>query len=192
MNKFIFLSVVSLLGLGLVISTGCQPSESETIRRMAEKTVHEQAQLNLKISEATESLVRADSEARLSMIEAHDQLQLKLQSERELLNQRRNDLDSLKDQIEYDRRRAPIIAESIQSVGGILACLCPLFLAAYVLYSMNKTIESDQERIVNQFLLEELTSDSSVLLSSPVHNRLDESEQHLLATLDSESGEAPF
>lgn len=186
MNKSHLMLIVLLITTGLTALVGCQPSESETVRRLAEKTVHEQAQLNLKISEATESLVRADSEARLSMIEAHDQLQLKLQSEREFLNQRRNDLDSLKDQIEYDRRRAPIIAESIQSVSGILACLCPLFLAAYVLYSMNKTIESDQERIVNQFLMEELTSDS------PVHHRLDESEQHLLATLDSESGEAPF
>lgn len=201
-----FASSAMLVILGcLVIFSGCQPpSESETVRRLAEKIVHEQAQQNLKVSEATESLVRADSEARLTMseahsdmIEAHNQMQLKLQAERGLLDQRRNDLDSLKDKIEYERRSAPVIAESVQLVGGILACLCPLLLAGFVLHSMNKTIDSDQEKIVNQFLIQELTRKTPLLLPSlPESNAQGiEDQRQLMTSIESESDsdeEPPF
>ena len=127
------------------------------------------------------------------MIQAHEHIQLKLQAERASLDQRRQDLDSLKDQVEGERLRTPVIAESIQSVGGMFACLCPLLLAAYILYSMNLTIETDQERIVNQFLIQELTSDSPTLLPAVAPSSLleDQQQQHLLATLDPESDEEP-
>ena len=215
MNKHFF-TLMLLVGLSFFI--GCQPSESEAVRRLAttvasvsETAVKEQAQLNQKVSEATDTLVRAGSEGRIAMIKAHDQLQIKLQSqraamiethdqlqhklesERASLDDRRKNLDLLKGQIEQDRRRAPIIAESIQSVGGIIACLCPLFLAAYVLYSMNKTIEGDQEKIVNQFLMNELTSDSPVLLPAvSASSRLeDQHHQHFLATSDPQLDDEP-
>ena len=220
MNNTISVCQLWLLLLCLAIFTGCQPSESETVRRLAENTVHEQAKQNLRIADATESLVKADSEARSAMIEAHGQLQStlqtervaiieahgqlqsKLQTERVMLDQRRSDLDSLKNQIEddrrqdeHDRRRAHIVAESIKSVGGILACLCPLLLAAYVLFSMNKTIEADQEKIVNQFLIQELTSASPTLLPLISSTRQIEDQRELMAVLESEvdsDDEPPF
>ena len=58
---------------------------------------------------------------------------------------------------------------------------------------MNLTIEADQERIVNQFLIEELTTDSPVLLPAAAASNFleDQQQQHLLATLDPESDEEP-
>jgi hypothetical protein len=125
------------------------------------------------------------------MIEAHDQLQIQIQAERGTLDHRREGLDSLKAEIELDRRRAPVIAESIQMIGGLIACLCPLLLAAYVLYSMNQTIESDQEQIVNQILIRELTTDSPVLLPGPILNSQIDDHQHLLAVGESSTEEEP-
>ena len=56
---------------------------------------------------------------------------------------------------------------------------------------MNKTIESDQIQIVNQFLVQELISDSPILLASQSEpNRL-EDHQQLMASLNSEIDEEP-
>ena len=200
MNSYLILIVI-VLASGFASLAGCVPKDdSEAVQQLAttvasvsEKAVEEQSRLNLRVADATDSLVKADSEARTAMIQAHEHIQLKLQAERASLDQRRQDLDSLKDRVEGERLRTPVIAESIQSVGGVFACLCPLLLAAYILYSMNLIIESDQERIVNQFLIEELTSDSPVLLPAAAPSNLLEDQQqlHLLATLNPESDEEP-
>lgn len=200
MNSYLIL-IVTVLASGFASLAGCVPEDdSEAVQQLAttvasvsEKAVEEQSRLNLRVADATDSLVKADSEARTAMIQAHEHIQLKLQAERASLDQRRQDLDSLKDQVEGERLRTPVIAESIQSVGGMFACLCPLLLAAYILYSMNLTIETDQERIVNQFLIQELTSDSPTLLPAVAPSSLleDQQQQHLLATLDPESDEEP-
>jgi cell division protein FtsB len=191
-NNRRFFCVLSLMSW-VVVFAGCGGGDNgaEAIRRMAEQSVREQSAQNRRIADATKSLVEADSKARSSMIEAHDQLQYQIQAERGALDQRRNGLESLREEIELDRRRAPIIAESIQMVGGLLACLCPLLLAAYVLYSMNQTIESDQEQIVNQILIRELTTDSPVLLPGPILNSQIDDHQHLLAVGESSTEEEP-
>ncbi len=188
------------LGLSLVLCSvmlaGCGSGENgaEAVRRMAEQSVREQSAQNRRIADATKSLVEADSKARSEMIAAHDQLQHQIQSERRTLDQRRGDLDSLKESIELDRRRAPIIADSIRIVGCLMGCFCPLLLAAYVLYSMNQTIESDQERIVNEILIQEMVSHSPVLLPGPTDSaRLAEEHHLLMANGESETAdEVPF
>ena len=73
----------------------------------------------------------------------------------------------MRQEIELDRRRAPVIAEAIHIVGGILVCLCPLALAAYVMYSVNRISASDEEQIVNEILIGELTSEMPRLLPAP-------------------------
>lgn len=191
-NRRALFLLSSILWVVSLIGCGNGDKGADAIRRMAEQSVREQSAQNRRIADATKSLVEADSKARSSMIEAHDQLQHQIQAERGSLDRRRSDLDSLKEKIELDRRRAPVIAQAIQMVGGMLVCLCPLLLAAYVLYSMNQTIESDQEQIVNQILIQELTSDSPVLLPGPANSlRLEEDHHFTMANGEPELDEEP-
>ena len=74
----------------------------------------------------------------------------------------------MRTEIELDRRRAPIIADAIFAVGGILGCLAPLLLAAYILYCVNRASDADQEQIVNQVLIDELTRKNPLLLPAPI------------------------
>ena len=60
-------------------------------------------------------------------------------------------------QIAGERQRAPIIAAAITQVGLILACLAPLALCAYLLWSLKSTAEQDEA--VTELLVEELTSE---------------------------------
>ena len=111
MNSYLIL-IVTVLASGFASLAGCVPEDdSEAVQQLAttvasvsEKAVEEQSRLNLRVADATDSLVKADSEARTAMIQAHEHIQLKLQFERASLDQRRQDLDSLKDRVEGDRR----------------------------------------------------------------------------------------
>jgi hypothetical protein len=160
-NQFILRSSTSLL-LGTMLSTmsSCAPSESTAIREIATQAMREQADQNQRIADATRNLVSADARAREEVVTTHARLQQQLQDERANLDQQKSQLSQLRESIELDRRRAPVIAESIRVFGGILVCLCPLVLAAYVLYSVNRISTSDEEQIVNEILIGELTSET--------------------------------
>ena len=168
-NKRIFGTTVVILFVACI--GGCMENESTAIREMARQTVREQAAQNQRLADATKELVSAEATARKSMLANHQNLQQQLQQERSQLDSRKSELDELRTEIELDRRRAPIIADAIFAVGGILGCLCPLLLAAYVLYSVNRASDADQEQIVNQVLIDELTRKNPVLLPAPIDPR---------------------
>ena len=74
----------------------------------------------------------------------------------------------MRESIELVRRRAPVITEAIHIVGGILICLCPVLLAAYVLYSVNRIPAAEDDQILNEILIGELTREMPRLLSNPM------------------------
>jgi hypothetical protein len=152
----------------VVCMCGCQEDESAVVQKMASQMVHEQAAQNDRLAAATRELVSADAESREEMLATHQNLQQQLQQERRQLDSRKSQLDEMRTEIERDRRQAPIIAQSIFAVGGILGCLAPLLLAAYILYSVNRVSDADQEQIVNQVLIDELTRKNPLLLPAPI------------------------
>ena len=56
-----------------------------------------------------------------------------------------------------------IIAETIGAIGGIIACLLPLLLACYVLYTTNRN-KNDSE-MLNELLVTEIINDELRFLS---------------------------
>ncbi len=138
---------------------------------MATQTVREQSAQNHRLAQATKQLVSAEAQARKEMLASHQNLQRQLQQERSQLDSRKSQLDAMRTEIELDRRRAPVIADAIFAVGGILGCLAPLLLAAYILYSVNRASDADQEQIVNQVLIDELTRKNPLLLPAPIDSR---------------------
>ncbi len=93
---------------------------------MATQMVREQSAQNHRLAEATKELVSAEAQARKEMLASHQNLQQQLQQERSQLDSRKSQLDAMRTEIELDRRRAPVIANAIFAVGGILGCLRPV------------------------------------------------------------------
>jgi hypothetical protein len=190
-NSYIYQFTVSLLIVTLLNTlSGCGTNESQAVKEIATQAMREQAEQNNRIAGATRDLVSSDARAREELIESHARLQEQLQKERGSLDQQKKELNKMRETIELDRRRAPVIAESIRIVGGILVCLVPLFLAGYVLYSVNRVSAADEEQIVNEILIGELTSDTPRLL--PPVNRLAIANQRSPESGDRDEIEPPF
>ncbi len=184
------LTTALLLTVMLITLSGCRQSESEAVREIATQAMREQAEQNQRIADTARDLVSSDARARQEIIESHARLQDSLQVERANLDQQQSELNSLREDIELDRRRAPIIAEAIHIVGGTLVCLCPLLLAAYVFYSVNRTSANDEYQIVNEILIGELTSESPRLL--PPVNRLEIADQRPTESVARAETDPPF
>ena len=92
------------------------------------------------------------------LVDRDRQSQTAFQNERASLDRQREDLERERRQI----ARAPVIAAAVTQVGLILACLAPLALCAYLLWSLRSTAAEDEA--VTELLMEELTSEHPRLL----------------------------
>ena len=165
---------------------GCSQSD-ERLEHLAHQALQSQAQQNRdmaqqsrEVTEASKRLVEADAKARQETIELQSQLierdaqgraeldQLVRETHTEIrtderhLDQQRAALELERQRVARARQREPVIAESIQAAGLLLACLLPLLLAGYVLYTLNRP--GDDDVLVGQLLVQELTADEPLLL----------------------------
>ena len=160
---------VAMLTMTLLLAAGCADSRDEEFRQLARQTIRQQEKQNERlakqsqqIAEASKHLVENDAQARKEMIAAHATLQKELQTERANINQQLTELESERREIAKQRGRDPIIAKTIGSVGLTLACLLPLLLAGYVIYSLNRS--SDDSDALSEMLVMEITAEKPKLL----------------------------
>ena len=163
------LSPVAMLTMTLLLAAGCADSRDEEFRQLAQQTIRQQEKQNERlakqsqqIAEASKHLVANDSRARKEMIAAHATLQKELQTERANINQQLSGLESERREIARQRGRDPIIAQTISGIGLTLACLLPLFLAGYVIYSLNRS--SDDSDALSEMLVMEIVAEKPKLL----------------------------
>jgi len=135
-----------------------QQKQNDVIARQSERVVDETE----KLTEAARDLVGQDAQARRELVEAQQVINNDLHSERARIDRQREDLEKDRRSLASARVRDPVIAESIQVVGILLACLCPLLLAAYLLRSLRSDTTDDQA--VAELLVCELTADQPQLL----------------------------
>ncbi len=159
----------AMLTMTLLLATGCADSRDDRLAEMAQQSMREQARQNERltsqsqqIAEASKHLVENDSQARKEMIAAHATLQKELQTERANINQQLSKLESERREIARQRGRDPIIANAISGIGLTLACLLPLLLAGYVIYSLNRS--SDDSDALSEMLVMEMTAEQPLLL----------------------------
>ena len=160
---------VAMLMMTLLLAAGCDDSRDERFRQLAQQALREQSEQNKRmadqsreIAEASKHLIENDSQARKEMIAAHATLQKELQTERTNIHQQLSDLESERRQIAKQRGRDPIIAQTIGGVGLTLACLLPLLLAGYVIYSLNR--RSDDSDALSEMLVMDITAERPLLL----------------------------
>lgn len=126
----------------------------------------EVTQQNRQVAEAAQKLVEADARARQEMVTAQKSLQEGLQAERSTLDQQRQEIEHERQVIARERYWEPLIAEAIAGCGVLLACLLPLAICIYVLWSLHT--DHGDEAALNELLVSELTTDGPRLLLPPV------------------------
>jgi hypothetical protein len=158
---------VTIVVLGVI---GCgKPDRDERLAEMAKHSVETQAKQNEQMADQSQQtaetarhLVEEDSKARREIADAHATLRSELQEERVGIDQQRIEMERERRDLSARRARDPIIAETIGAIGGIIACLLPLFLAGYVLYTTNRN-KNDTE-MLNELLVAGVINDELRLL----------------------------
>ena len=138
-----------------------QARQNQEIARQSQAVVEESRQL----AEASKEMVAKDAEARREMVAAQHELNAQLNQQRDAIDAGRDALEQDRREIAEQRNRAPIIAESIQSVGLIIACLLPLVACVLVLWRMGRNEPDDAA--VAELLTFELAGDQPRLLPVP-------------------------
>jgi hypothetical protein len=151
-----------------LLLAGCKSSPDERLVEMAkehEKSQSEQSQqmarMQHEVAEGSRRLVEADSKARAELTA----IQHELRSDQADIGRQRDQLESERREIANQRQRDPIVAAAITNVGTVLACLLPLLVCVYVLWSIGRSRDSDAG--VTDLLVQELVSERPMLLPSP-------------------------
>ena len=160
-----------MLTMTLLMMAGCADSGDERFRQLAQQALYEQSEQNKRlaeqskqIAEASRRLIEGDAAARKDLLEAQNQLTSELHTERASLDRQREEMEQERRNIAAQRQRDPLIAQTISTVGLTLACLLPLLLAGYVIYSHNRS--SDDNDALSELLIMEMTADQPLLLPS--------------------------
>ena len=73
-------------------------------------------------------------------------------------------------QIAAERARAPVVAEAVKFVGGLIVCSLPLVVVIYLLRSIRSS-SSDADAAMVEVLVEELVAERPRLLSTRAERR---------------------
>jgi hypothetical protein len=145
-----------------LIAIGCSSGDERVVELSRQSTDRQAEQNRLvetnsrQVLEATDRLVEADAKSRTENIELHRQIEV----ERSGINQQRDVLEQERRQIAEQRNRDPIVAESILSVGGLIAAILPLLVCLALLRGLFH--KSDQEALAD-VLIEDLVSQQPLL-----------------------------
>jgi hypothetical protein len=146
----------------ILIAIGCNSSDDRLVelsRQSADRQAEQNRLVetnNRQVLEATNRLVEADAKSRAESDELHRQIE----SERAGINEQRDALEKERQQIAEARNRDPIVAESIQAVGGLIAAILPLLVCLFLLRGLFH--KSDQEALA-EVLIEDLVSRQPLL-----------------------------
>jgi hypothetical protein len=166
-----------------------QQAQNEVIARQTEKTaelshgfIDAEAQARQQLLTLQQQIVDADAKSREDLQRIHEQVvQRDADGRRELdelrshaqaaIAKRTQAIDHQRDQMEQERRqlaaqraRAPIIAESVKFVGGLLVCMLPLVVVIYLLRCLRNGGDADAAMV--EVLVEELAAERPRLLST--------------------------
>jgi hypothetical protein len=139
----------------------------QELLELQQQLVEADASAREELTQIQQDLVERDAQGRKDLNALQEKTQAASAVERKSLDRQREDLENERREIAGQRQRAPIIAAAIVQVGLILACLAPLVLAAYLLWSLRSTVSEDEA--VTELLVEELVADQPRLLAGPAN-----------------------
>jgi len=152
MNRALPIVAIAMV---LVVTAGCE-EDDERLAQLAEESTRQQSGQNREMSQLNREVAQAHQEL--------VSLQHDLEEQQAEVNRQRDRLENERREIANERYRDPIIAAAISSVGLVLACLIPLALAGYLLYSLHS---QKDDPLVTELLIEEVTSEHPTFLPPP-------------------------
>ncbi len=158
---------------------GCDSAPDQRLADLARQSVEQQArqteqmaqqsqvfvQQSQRLTEAAQELVTRDAEARQELVQAQHQLHSGVAAERANVDRQREAMETERRELATQRGRDPIIAEAVQGVGVMLACLLPLVICLYVLRHLGT--ESTGDMALGELLVSEFTAERPLFLPSP-------------------------
>lgn len=190
-----------MVAIAVVIVTGCD-SRDQRLVEVSERSAERQreqneliarqnaavTQENQRITDAAKELVEKDAEARREMIQAQRELSAELSSERSNIDRQREELESERREIAAQRGRDPIIAETVNAIGVLIACLVPLVLAAFALSRLAPDSSGGEE--LCELLVQELVSENPALLPSSPNRPAIEGDSAEFAAIEDHEAES--
>lgn len=160
----------------LEISRDSLDRQAEQNRQIAQQSQH--------LAEANRSLIEADAKTRANLFQQQQQIQ----SERDRLNQKADQLANDRQSFLKAQVRDPIVAQALLSAGALLAAVVPLLIG----YRLFRHLERDHaETQVADALLCELLQPDSLLLAPPPPIAIEVSPRPLLTTEVAPESTAP-
>ncbi|MGO8745075.1 MAG: hypothetical protein ACLQNE_03710 [Thermoguttaceae bacterium] len=151
----------------LALTLGCDEKPDERInqanRELAARQAEQQkqfVQIQKELTEGSRKLVESDAKARAELVA----VQQGLRSDQAEFGRQRDALEIERKEIARTRYLDPIIAAAIEHVGIILACLLPLGLGFYLLFTLNRHSQGDE--VLTEFLIQEVANDLPMLSQS--------------------------
>lgn len=174
----------------LTMTAGCHDPPDARLAELAQRSLDEQARQNERlaeqsrqIAEASKQLVEADAQSRRKMVESQAALQQEIETARANVDRQRNELERERREMALHRHRDPVVAQALTTAGLILACLLPLGLAGYVLYTLNRNPSESAE--LGELLVSEMAADEPLLLAPrPEGERLEHRQPAPVAPRD--------
>jgi hypothetical protein len=150
------------LTLVALIAIGCS-SGDERLVELSRESADRQAEQNRlvetnnrQVLEATNRLVEADAKSRTENIELHREIEV----ERSGVNQQRDALEQERRQIAAERKRDPIVAESIGAAAALMAAILPLLVCLMLLRGL---FHKPDGEVLAEVLIEDLVSQHPLL-----------------------------
>jgi hypothetical protein len=150
---------VVLVILLILVIPGCKSNDDRLVDLAREHAVRQaEAQrqmtdLQKQVTEGSRRLVEADARAREELtVMQHD-----LRADAAEIGHQRDQMEAERREIATQRHRDPVVAAVILDIGIVLACLLPLGVCIYVLWSLRRTSDSDDALV--EVLIEEVVAD---------------------------------
>lgn len=166
-----------LLMLMTVIATSCDNGDAR-VAAVATAAAERQAQQSNEMAKAHGELTQGARELVQSAARSQESLvtiQRELETQQAEVGHQRDLLEKERQAIATQRRTDPVIANAVLQLGLLSICSLPLVICWYLLRSPG-TVEAD--RLVNEILIEELTTAQPRLLPGPIA-KLGEPRGHL-------------
>jgi small-conductance mechanosensitive channel len=164
---------IPLTSLLICLIAGCGSDDAQLVQMAREHAAQQAAQnekmaeLQKSVADGSKRLVEAEAESRDKLLAMQDNLR----ADQATVGEQRDKLEGERREIAQQRIRDPIIAEAIVQVGLYLACLLPLVLAGYLVYSMRHTASQD-DAAVTEFLVTDIVAEHPLLLGPPTQKAL--------------------
>jgi len=166
MNRWPVALQVTIFGLLLGSLGGCDDNArvAQVAERAAERQAEldkEMAQLNRQVAEGSKELVEADARSREALVG----IQKDLQIQQAQVNHQRDELEKERKAIAEERVRESILAPILANLGPLVVCGLVLLFCCLLLWGLR--VDRKDDDAVGEVLVEELTSQSPILLPSP-------------------------